>query len=253
MIEKIKNIFKKKEPKIEFWSKVQGLADIEECKPKPAKYFFPDWISKVPSKVVSDIDPNQTIGTIKRCPVIPEFLSQGYIIPMWCDTILKCGEDSTQWAWKTSDSSFSWTIHPNNQFLDYLPEHMQDKMTFKANCPWVIKTSPGYSVYQFPLLYHFYNNFTILSGSIRTDMYHEINQQVLIKNQSEIFIPRGTPFAWYIPYKREKYTHTVKDADQVANKWITSSSLNITSKFAGAYKLKIKSQQQDQQLPANKY
>jgi len=245
MLNVIKNIFKKNQPEIEFWSDVQGLASLEDCKPKPAKFYFPNWISTVPNSVVSDVDPNETISTIKRCPVIPEFLSQGYIVPMWCDTILKCGKDSSEWAWKTSDKSFSWTIHPNNQFLDYLPEHMQGKMSFKTNCPWFVKTPPGYSVYQFPLLYHFYKDFTILSGSIRTDMYHEINQQVIIKKESEIFIPRGTPFAWYIPYKREKYNYTVNDVDTNARKWIRAAALNISSKFTGGYKLSARAEEKN--------
>lgn len=57
---------------------------------------------------------------------------------------------------------------------------------------------------QLPLTYHFDNQFSIMPGVIDTDMYYELNQQVLYFGDSEdVVIPRGTPLVLYVPFKRE--------------------------------------------------
>lgn len=232
----IKNFLQKNTPTIEFWTHITGLADIEECKPKPAKYFMPKWLKDIPSSIPID----GSYKTIKNCPVVPEFLMQGYIIPMWCDTILKVGNSSDDWSWKTSSHQFPWEIHGDIQFINHLPTHERNNFVFKALCPWLCKTPKGYSVYQLPLFYHFNKDFKILPGSIRTDMHFDINQQVMVKHNSEIFIPRGTPFAWYIPYKRQKYNMTAFEETLDKKKEREISNLNLSLKFNGAYKTMAK-------------
>ena len=231
-----KNFLKKKTPTIEFWTPITGLADIEECRPRPAKYFMPEWLKNIPAANHDD----RSLKTIKHCPVIPEFLTQGYIIPMWCDSILKVGNSDNEWSWKTASDEFSWEIHSDEQFINHLPKHEKNNLIFKPICPWYVKTFKGYSVYQLPLLYHFNKDFKILPGSIRSDMYFEINQQVVVKHNSEIFIPRGTPFAWYIPYKRQEYEMTVSEETPDKKKQLRTSRLNVLSKFTGGYKAMAK-------------
>jgi len=218
-------MFNKKLKNIEFISTVEGLESIEECLPKPAKHFIPQWFKDIPSNMP---------GTVKDCPSFPDYFSQGYIIPMWCDSKLK--KDDMVWEWFTSNSNFSWSKHSDNQFLNYNNANfngIEGQFIFKADCPWRIITPPGWSVLQLPLFYHFNKEWSILPGVIDTDIHHEINQQILYHgNGKEIIIKYGEPFVLYIPFKRSnKIKHKTRYQNKKDEKKIKLNTLNVTSKF----------------------
>ncbi len=187
----------KKSDKIQFISTLEGLESTEECLPRPAKYFMPEWFKSIPSKV-------EDVSSVKYCPSFPDYFSQGYILPMWTD--VKIQSDGYNWSWKTPTAKVSWDAHPPLQFLDYVDASfngVKGQHVFKADCPWRIITPPGWSVLQLPLFYHFNKEWSILPGVIDTDIHSVINQQVLYHgNGNEIEIKRGDPFVLYIPFKR---------------------------------------------------
>ena len=196
-------IFKKSD-KVEFISTIEGLESIEECLPKPAKHFIPKWFKNIPS----DID-----GTVKICPSFPDYFSQGYIVPMWSDVNLSFKDNV--WNWKTPINDFNWEVHPNEQFLDYKKTSfngIEGQFVFKAICPWKMITPPGWSVLQLPLFYHFNQEWSVLPGVIDTDIYHNLNQQILYHgNGKEVTIKMGDPFVLYIPFKRSnKLKHEIR-------------------------------------------
>ena len=117
------SMFKKKDLKIEFVSKVVGLEKIEECIPKPAKHFLPQWWKNMPTS------PRFQNQNVKSCPSFPDYFSQGYIIPMWADTILKYDKDNNLCSIDTGlDSSiFQWSVHSNDQFIDFLNPSLYGK------------------------------------------------------------------------------------------------------------------------------
>jgi hypothetical protein len=184
--------------KIEFITFVQGLESIEECRPKPAKNFIPQWFKDIPSN-----EPK----TVKFCPSFPDYFSMGYVLPMWTDVKLQFNSEKQEWVWNTPSDQFLVEEHGNSQFIDYVkPSHqgVDGQFVFKMVCPWRIVTPPGWSVLQLPLFYNFNKEFSVLPGVIDTDIHHYINQQVLYHgNGKEIEIIRGTPLALYIPFKRE--------------------------------------------------
>jgi hypothetical protein len=184
-----------KKDKIQFISTVEGLESIEECLPKPAKHFIPKWFKDIPSK---------NILSVKNCPSFPDYFSQGYILPMWCDVELV--KSDSGWSWSTPIDKFSWRSHTNDQFLDYTQASfngVNGQFIFKPDCPWRIITPPGWSVLQLPLFYHFNKDYSVLPGIIDTDIHHEINQQVLYHgNGNSVKINTGDPFVLYIPFKR---------------------------------------------------
>ncbi len=186
-----------KSDKIEFISTVKGLESIEECLPKPAKNFIPKWFKDIPSS-----EPM----SVKNCPSFPDYFSQGYILPMWCDVKLVYKKEDDIWEWKASSSLFSWESHSNSQFIDHTKSNflgVDGQFIFKANCPWRVVTPPGWSVLQLPLFYNFNKDWSVLPGVIDTDIHSEINQQVLYHgNDKEIEIKQGDPFVLYIPFKR---------------------------------------------------
>ncbi len=198
-------IFKKSD-KIQFISTVEGLDSLEECLPKPAKHFIPQWFKDIPSKTGDAV-------TVKNCPSFPDYFSQGYIVPMWSDVELE--SDNNSWQWRTPSSKAQWDSHGNSQFLDYVSANfngIESQFVFKAICPWRIITPPGWSVLQLPLFYHFNQEWSVLPGVIDTDIHSEINQQVLYHgNGKKILIERGDPFVLYIPFKRSnKLKHEIR-------------------------------------------
>jgi hypothetical protein len=189
-----------KSDKIQFISTIEGLESIPEYLPKPAKNFIPQWFKDMPNLV-------QETTTVKHCPSFPDYFSQGYIVPMWCDVKLKYDREGN-WSWNTPTSLASWDFHGNEQFLDHTKARFngtEGQFVFKANCPWRIITPPGWSVLQLPLFYHFNRDWSVLPGVIDTDIHHEINQQVLYHgNGKDVVIKSGDPFVLYIPFKRSE-------------------------------------------------
>ena len=233
MIKKLFTFWKQKEkPKIHWWSVIEGLEKVAPI--VPAKEYVPDWWKKVERMIYNKLDNK---GTVRNCPSFPEYITQGFVVPLWCDLHLEVHHDS--WKWKSPEKLFTFNNHPGEQFRDWLPKHVQDNtsMVLKPNCPWRVKTPPGWSVWQLPMIYHYNPVFETLPGIIWSDIHHEINQQMLIKQYGEFFIPRGTPLAMYVPYERNKYTYDVSGPNVKNAAWANTAHLHVRSKFKGGYKL----------------
>jgi len=195
-----------KSDKIQFISTVEGLETIEECLPRPAKNFIPQWFKDIPSQVEDTV-------TVKNCPSFPDYFSQGYIIPMWSDVKMNFVDNVPKI--ELSAKRFSFDFHANAQMLNYKKatfNGIEGQFVFKTVCPWRIITPPGWSVLQLPLFYHFNQEWSVLPGVIDTDIHTEINQQVLYHgNGKEVTIKCGDPFVLYIPFKRSnKLKHEIR-------------------------------------------
>ena len=231
MINKIFNIIKREEkPKVTWWSVIDGLEKVVPI--IPAKEVIPDWWKVVERYVDDNIESK---GTVKNCPSFPEFITQGYVVPLWCDLHLNIQHD--KFEWKTPEKMFSFSSHSDIQFRDFVPQHIKDNssMVLKPNCPWRVKTSPGYSVWQMPMYYHYSPVFEVLPGIIWSDIHHEVNQQMLMKKYGQFTLKRGIPLAVYIPFKREKYDFEIKKIVNETASWTNERYLKTITKFKGGY------------------
>ena len=232
-----KNLFKKeKNPKIIWWSTIDGLEKIEPV--LPAKNFIPDWWKQTEKnfdKIIEKI--GETNGTVKNCPSFSDYLTEGFVVPLWCDLKIKITENNFEY--NTPDNAFTFTTHINEQYKNYIPDNAKQNCAaiVKPNCPWRVKTPPGYSLWQFPMYYNFNPIFEVLPGVIWSDIYCEINQQMAFKNYGEYFIKRGTPLAVYIPFKRQEFECEIQNSTEENRKWESESYTIVRSKFTGGYKL----------------
>jgi hypothetical protein len=220
-------MFKKKNEKITFVSTVSGLESSEDILPRPAKYFIPQWFKDIPSTIPS---------SVKVCPSFPDYFSQGYIIPMWCDVKLAYTKETDKWEWKTPSSVFTWETHSPEQLINHKTPNfngVDGQFVFKAISPWRIITPPGWSVLQLPLFYHFNKEWSVLPGIIDTDIQNEVNQQVLYHgNDKEIEIKQGDPFALLIPFKRSnKLDYEVRYQNNNDQESFHKQFLEATGKF----------------------
>lgn len=229
--------------KIQFISMTPGLSDIEWARPKPAKQFIPEWFKNIP---------NDAPTSVKKCPSFPDYFSQGFIIPMWMDSMLSLDKENGGWRTESSKMFHEWGAHAPSQLLDYVESsHLGNKtdFVFKANAPWRIITEPGWSVLQLPVFYNFNKNWTVLPGVIDTDIHHEINIQVLYhgKNKENVLINAGEAFVVYIPFKRQKIKLDVRDASEQEARKIEQKSLEIHTKFfpTGVYRRQQRERDKD--------
>jgi len=234
---------KKEEPVINFVTWVSGLETIDDIKPQPSSKFIPKWWKDIPNNKGF----NNETQNIKMCPSFPDYFSQGYIIPMWADTLIKYDKDTGVWSMRCGRSNeFAWEFHPDSQFIDHATPSFLGKdgyTVLKAISPWRIITKPGWSVMQVPLYYHFENKFSVMPGIIHTDIHHDINQQVIVHDKDvEIFIKRGEPFVQYVPFKREESTSDVRFMTNQDSDKFKRMFTNLSTRFIGngAYKGAVK-------------
>lgn len=236
MFERIRSIFKKQDnPEITFWSEVPGLEDVVPI--KPAINYLPKWWKDMPRFADVELPPEGVNkGTAKNCPAFVDFFKSAYVVPLWCDVELDVNPQG--YTVRTSYDKFNFSHHNPIQFKQWLPQHLQQNvsMVLKPECPWRVKTSPGYSVMQLPMMFEFNDTFECMAGTIWSDKFHEMNQQLVIKKYGKITLERGTPLAMYVPFKREKFnfncTHRTPELERLEKK----SQMIVRSKFIGGYK-----------------
>jgi hypothetical protein len=229
----LKKIFKigsKKEDKIEIWSVVPGLADVIPV--QKSSHFMPDWFVKIPM-TAPDI-PINSKDTIKSCPAVSEFIGMGITVPLWCDLKVKIFDDGSH-EWISPRQDFTFTEHPEPQFTKWAPPHAKPTLVLKAECPWRMKTPPGVSLLQLPMLWHFNPTFTVCAGVIWSEFHHEINQQMMFHEKGEFMVQRGTPLAQYIPIRRETFNYDIGDQTSEQKLLTEQSELRSQTKFRGSY------------------
>ena len=206
-------------------------ADLEQ--PKPASRLVPDWYKNTESYVNKERKPlgdGSTSATIKRCVPVFDAITAGYIIESPADVFVSI-KDGGQW--------FEWSdfglieFHP----IEQAPEH-PDKKPFaypKWTNPWAIATPKGYSTL-FVQPFHRESVFTILPGIVDTDQYTpSVNFPFVINDPAfEGLIPKGTPIAQVIPFKRDSWTMELGDKKDLEAQVKVSKKLR--SKFFDRYK-----------------
>lgn len=215
--------------KIVFTNAIGG--DLE--KPKPASRFIPEWYKNTESYIGGEKKPNgngATSATIKRCMPVFDAITSGYIIESPADVYVSI-KNEQQW--------FEWSDYGLIQFhpIEQAPQHpIRKPFSYpKWRNPWSIATPKGYSTL-FVQPFHRESLFTILPGIVDTDQYTApVNFPFVINDPAfEGLIPKGTPIAQVIPFKRDSWTMELgnkKDLEAQAK-----ISKKLQSKFFDAYK-----------------
>ena len=227
----LKRLYNVGKPKVTFSSTVEGLEKISPI--LPANKVLPQWFKDIKESGVTEGNNKIPLySNFKSCPGFIDFAMQGYVVPLWCDVHLNVNLVKGI-QWRTPCKEFTFEFHGDDQYKNYLPEHAKRNTigVLKPWCPWRLFTPKGYSVYQLPMTYEFNEIFEVMSGTIHTDMYHEINQQMVLKKEGEFLIPKGTPLAVYIPYKRQKYDFECITQTEELKKRTRLSELSTATKF----------------------
>jgi hypothetical protein len=210
-----------------------NITNAEIELPQPASKFLPEWYKKTESYINKERKPigdGNTSGTIKRCIPVFDAITTGYIIYSPADVFVSI-KDGSQW--------FEWSdfglisFHP----IEQAPEHPAKKPFAypKWNNPWSIKTPKGYSTL-FVQPFHRESVFTILPGIVDTDQYTApVNFPFVINDPTfEGLIPKGTPIAQVIPFKRDSWTMELGNKKELEAQ--AKISKKLQSKFFDRYK-----------------
>jgi len=206
---------------MEFISRVPGLSGIEDIRPRPAAQLRPEWWKSVPYMQTEEDRVRIFSGNVRQCPAFPEFLSNGFILPMWADTTLYYDEAANTWNYRCGgkNSAFKINIFTQNQFVDHVDYSYQGskpaKIIFQFVNPWYLLLPPGYGVFQMPLFYHSSGDYAVLPGTYEPHVAATDKLEVAVfSGNKEIFIKKGTPLVQYIPYKKTSIGMGVRDEDE---------------------------------------
>ena len=213
------------------FTKTYGFDDLEQ--PQPASKFIPDWYKNIESYINKEknLNSNSNTGvTIKRCMPVFDAMNAGYIITSPIDVYVTI---------KNSQQFFEWSGLPLISFhpIEQAPTHpIKNEYPYpKWNNSWSIRTPKGYST-MFVQPMHRESIFTILPGIVDTDEYYApVNFPFVINDPKfEGLIPKGTPVAQVIPFKRESWTMQFGALKEIKEQRIIANKLS--SKLFGAYK-----------------
>ena len=213
------------------FTNLSGFDDLEQ--PQPASKFIPDWYKNIESYTGGEKKPTgdaKTTATIKRCMPVFDAINAGYIIASPADVYVRIKDGQQFFEWSALNLI---SFHPIEQASVH---PARNKYAYpKWNNLWAIRTPKGYST-MFIQPMHRESVFTILPGIVDTDEYYApVNFPFVINDpEFEGFIPKGTPIAQVIPFKRESWSMQFGGEKEIKEQAKITDNLN--TKFFDRYK-----------------
>ncbi len=214
-------------PKVEFFTEHEELLDFP---PIAARKALPEWFRQMAPSI--DLPPSNTRfpfglskalrlsnvnATIRRCPGIISYLSEGYLIPLWTDFLVQV-RGKTVYAVGSNELAHA-SPHSKQMQYDTMPlpdDYLADSVKFTN--PWKVRTPPGWSVLLSQPFYHFEQRFTVVPGVVDADAYHHIHVNTFFrKGDRDHQLKMGMPFVHVLPFQRSQLELEVRamtDADR---------------------------------------
>jgi hypothetical protein len=218
--------------KIKFIASGEHVLNVRE-KPVPASELLPTWWKDMPpfSAGKYDLQPYSTV-TAKKCFPLLDGLTSGYILKLWSDILVTKdaqGIQSVKWA-VSQPVVEAW---PLEQSASYEIPDGFFKGVYKYHHGWIIETPKNYSC----LVIHpiGYQNLPVraITGVVDTDrLKTNINAPFVIREDFEGIIPKGTPMAQIIPFKRDSWEMNI---DLISDKEILYRYDKLYSTLKSSY------------------
>jgi hypothetical protein len=201
--------------------------------PVPASKLIPDWYKKQNAYLNNVKEPTDSAGTtatIKKCMPVFDSMNLGYLLLLPADVYVSQKDGLPFYKWMNFDLI---SFHPVEQ-ADKHP--LNNGVPFaKFINPWAIKTPKGYSCL-FVEPFHSNLPFTSMAGVVDTDKYTApVNIVFVLKDPNFTgLIPKGTPIAQVIPFKRNKWKMAIGKKSDLDEQFNVSRLLNTV--FFDRYK-----------------
>jgi hypothetical protein len=234
----------RKKQKIEFWTEHQSIVEVAPV--RKAAGMLPKWFEELKPDIpvfdpkfpkVGKILKKYMSKSVKKCPAIVDFLSEGYIIPFWSDVIIQREGDDFQFDKHQGDDRIgNIEFHPYDQIATYPLNPTDFREGVKFINPWFFRTPPGWSTLFIPPIMHNEQRFTVLPGIVETDTFHQVNFPAIWHHEGQTIIERGTPFIQVIPFKRNQFSYDVRMGTEPDMQLIIDQQVALRSKFTGGYR-----------------
>lgn len=214
-------------PVVSFFVEERHRFLLKHAPPVPAGRAMPQWLRDTDNHFTKRtkfqvFPPELKLrenATVKSCPGIVDYLTGGYVIPLWADYAITF--DNGVYRWESPQDDWPLVAHDPGQYEQMPREGFP--LVIKFQNPWYIKTPPGYSVRMLPMLYHFDQLWKVLSGVIHTDVFNEahVNVQFDVR-KGQVVLPQGMPLCHIVPFHRERYevdirTGTAEEIEQITD------------------------------------
>jgi hypothetical protein len=176
--------------------------------PQSAQKLVPEWYRKAErflgGKQIFAANGAEGRPTVKICVPFLDALTTGYIIELWQDLQVTIVNNQPVFNWLTGPEVLEERPIELLQGLPLGAEYYQKSYAWKS--PFFIQTPKNYSVLITHPLNYYDLPFTTTSGIVDSDfVVGDGNIPFLFKKQFEGIIPKGTPIAQIIPFKRDNW------------------------------------------------
>jgi hypothetical protein len=212
-----------------------NLLGVDFFPPVPGSKNIPDWYKNTQSYVGTSkkeiVPGGGTPHTIKKCIPVLDAMTAGYIMFTQVDVYVKQMEDGPYFSWSSQDAI---SFHP----VEQAPLHPGvNGVPFpKWTNHYSIKTPKGYSSLFVSPLHNPNGFFTVIPGLVDTDTYTApVNFPMVINDPNfEGLIPKGTPIAQVIPFKRDAWKLKFGGQEELIEQ--ANITTKLQTKFFDRYK-----------------
>lgn len=172
-------------------------------------------------------------GSIRRCQGTYDYITNGFIIPLWTDVTIRPSINGKGFDVRVNNldgggiyfdvagfDSWSTSGCPiNNEKA--IPTSQFPKLV----SPWRYKTPKGISLMVLPVLHEPNPNYTVVPGIVHTDFYNQIHVVLNITTDKEFTIPAGTPIQFMVPITRKNNFKRILWGNESMFRFVVNSGL----------------------------
>lgn len=227
--------------KIKFIASNKYVLEVNP-EPVPASKLIPEWWKEMPPYGGGKFQMNPyPTTTAKKCFPLLDGLTAGYILTLSSDLFVEkdiFGKQKVTW------SVLRPVVQPwhESQISSYEIPQGFNKTVYKNLHGWIIETPKNYSC----LIIHpvGYQNLPIrtLAGVVDTDKLETLaNAPFVIRNDFEGIIPKGTPMAQIIPFKRDSWKMEI---DSITEEELFYRENRLHSTLKSSYGINLRSKKE---------
>jgi len=216
--------------KIEFFSYVQGVADISPI--IPARNKMPGWVDRTRQHykvTAAKLKDHGRFPHLYKCPGIFEILGEGYYVTMPWDVIIETNGDPYNIKWTVPSEELATLmggiqlVTPHKEASELLPTPPGSLASIvKISTPWHLKAPAGLKFLILPVSYSDSFEFEHVPGILDPGLSSEINLQLRWYVTNGVHtIKAGTPMAQIIPLSEKTYQMVCRNATAWDNLWVT--------------------------------
>jgi hypothetical protein len=199
---------------------------ISQADPVTAASQLPTWYKSLRKFILNSDIPYKSHGLadVKLCAPFRDIMNYGYMFVTPCEVeVTRMADGTPEITWNPEYPHKVITVRgdikkeENQGFGMPIPEGC-DSVLFAFTASWGFELPKGYS----GLVTQPFNRsdlpFYLTSGIIDADVWsHGGNIPFFVKTSTLGIIPKGTPIAQIIPFKRESWESVIKDVDEMGN------------------------------------